>query len=155
MNQTKYVGLDVHKASISIAVLDADGKLLSEAIIKPEASTITDFFKGLTGAVHLTFEKGCHAQWLFETLHPLIAKLVVCDPKHNKLLLSGNKTDRLDAQKLATLLRGNLLKGVYHSTLSSKAFKVEEKKATAGGEERIGKSLKRSSVSIKTTCGST
>jgi transposase len=123
MNQTKYVGMDVHKASISIAVLDTDGKLLSEAIIKTETSAIVDFVNGLTGSVHLTFEEGCHAQWLFETLHPLITKLVVCDPKHNKILLSGNKTDRLDAQKLATLLRGNLLKSVYHSTLSSKALK--------------------------------
>jgi transposase len=123
MNQTKYVGLDVHKASISIAVLDGDGKLLSEAIIKTETPAITDFFTGLSGAVHLTFEEGCHAQWLFDILQPLVAKLVVCDPKHNKLLLSGNKTDRLDARKLATLLRGNLLKSVYHSTLSSQALK--------------------------------
>ena len=123
MNQVKYVGLDVHKASISIAVLDHDAKLLSEAIIKTEASAITDFFKGLTGSVHLTFEEGCHAQWLFDILHPLVAKLVVCDPKHNKLLLSGNKTDRVDALKLATLLRGNLLNRVFHSTLSSQALK--------------------------------
>jgi transposase len=123
MNQTKYVGLDVHKASISIAVLDSQGKLLSQAVIKTEASTILDFFKGLTGAVHLTFEEGTHAQWLFELLQPLVAKLVVCDPTHNKLLLSGNKTDRQDAHKLATLLRGNLLKSVFHSTLSSQALK--------------------------------
>jgi transposase len=123
MNHTKYVGLDVHKASISIAVLDADGKLLSEAIIKTEASTITDFFKGLTGSVHLTFEEGCHAQWLFDILNPLVARLVVCNPAHNKLLLSGNKTDRVEAHKLATLLRGDLLKSVFHATLSSKALK--------------------------------
>jgi transposase len=123
MNQVKYVGLDVHKASISIAVLDADGKLLSEAIIKTEASTITDFFNGLTGAVHLTFEEGCHAQWLFDILNPLVSRIIVCNPAHNKLLLAGNKTDRVDALKLATLLRGDLLKGVFHSTLSSKALK--------------------------------
>ncbi len=123
MIQTKYVGLDVHKASISIAVLDVQGKLLSQAVIKTEASALADFFNGLSGTVHLTFEEGCHAQWLFETLQPLVAHLVVCDPKHNKLLLTGNKTDRLDAHKLATLLRGNLLKSVYHSTLSSKTLK--------------------------------
>ena len=45
MKQTKYVGLDVHKASISIAVLNQEGKLLSAATIKTEASTITDFCK--------------------------------------------------------------------------------------------------------------
>jgi transposase len=123
MNQVKYVGLDVHKASISLAVLDSQGKLLSEAIIKTEASAIVEFFKGLTGSVHLTFEESTHAQWLFELLQPLVAKLVVCDPKHNHLLLSGNKTDRQDAHKLAALLRGNLLKSVYHSARSMRALK--------------------------------
>jgi len=123
MTCTKYVGLDVHQASISIAVLDDDGKMLSQSIIKTEAATITDFFKGLTGPVHLTFEEGCQAQWLFDILHPLVARIVVCNPKHNKLLLSGNKNDCLDAHNLATLLRGNLLKNVYHPTHSSTALK--------------------------------
>jgi hypothetical protein len=68
MNHTRYVGLEVHKASISIAVLDADDKLLREAIIKTGASTITDFFKGLTGSVHLTFAEGHHAQCIAKEL---------------------------------------------------------------------------------------
>jgi len=123
MIQNKYVGLDVHQASISIAVLDEQGKMLSQAIIKTEATTITDFFKGLSGSVHLTFEEGCHAQWLFDILSPLVSRVVVCNPKHNKLLLSGNKSDSLDAQNLATLLRGNLLKSVFHSTDSCAALK--------------------------------
>ena len=40
--------------------------------------------------------------------------MVVCDPRHNKLLQSGNKSDRVDAQKLAELLRNGALKAVYH-----------------------------------------
>jgi hypothetical protein len=42
-----YVGLDVHKASICIAVLNADGKLVMESVIKTSAATILDFLKGL------------------------------------------------------------------------------------------------------------
>jgi hypothetical protein len=39
---------------------------------------------------------------------------VVCNPRKNALLKAGNKSDRIDARKLAELLRGNYLKSVYH-----------------------------------------
>ena len=38
-----------------------------------------------------------------------------CDRRHNKLLGSGNKSDRIDAQKLAELLCNGSLKAVYHN----------------------------------------
>jgi hypothetical protein len=53
-----YVGLDVHKASICIAVLNADGKSVMESVVETGASTILDFLKGLRGHVHVTFEEG-------------------------------------------------------------------------------------------------
>lgn len=43
-----------------------------------------------------------------------MAKLVVCDPRRNALLKSGNKSDKIDARKLADLLRAGLLTPVYH-----------------------------------------
>jgi transposase len=39
---------------------------------------------------------------------------VVCDPRKNALLKEGNKNDRIDARKLAELLRTNQLNPVYH-----------------------------------------
>jgi hypothetical protein len=36
-----------------------------------------------------------------------VARLVVCNPRKNALLKQGNKSDRIDARKLAELLRGN------------------------------------------------
>ena len=43
---------------------------------------------------------------------PRVDKLVVCNPRKNALLKDGNKSDRIDAHKLAELLRGNQLKPV-------------------------------------------
>ncbi|MBA3355085.1 MAG: transposase [Pyrinomonadaceae bacterium] len=60
------------------------------------------------------FEEGTQANWLHEVVRPLVTEVVVCDPRHNKLLQSGNKNDRVDAQKLAELLRNGSLKAVYH-----------------------------------------
>ena len=62
----------------------------------------------------VTFEEGTCAAWLYELLKPHVAALVVCNPRKNFLLKDGNKSDRIDARKLANLLRGNHLKPVYH-----------------------------------------
>ena len=46
-----YVGLDMHKASNCIAVLNAEGKLVMESVIETSDPTILDFLKGLRGRV--------------------------------------------------------------------------------------------------------
>jgi len=62
----------------------------------------------------VTFEEGTCAGWLYDLLKPHVAKLLVCNPRKNALLKERNKSDRIDARKLAELLRGNHLKPVYH-----------------------------------------
>ena len=114
MNSEKYIGLDVHQATISVAVLDSSGKLTMECVLETKASTILQFFAGLRGSLHVTFEESTCAAWLYDLLKPHVAHLVVCNPRKNALLNAGNKNDRIDARKLAELLRGNLLKPVYH-----------------------------------------
>jgi transposase len=51
---------------------------------------------------------------LYDLLRPHVTKVLVCDPRKNALLKAGNKSDRIDARKLAELLRSNLLRPVYH-----------------------------------------
>jgi hypothetical protein len=41
-------------------------------------------------------------------------ELVVCNPRRNALLTEGSKSDRIDAKKLAELLRNGSLSAVYH-----------------------------------------
>ncbi len=114
MNSEKYIGLDVHQATISVAVLDSTGKLIMESILETKAATILEFFAGLRGTLSVTFEEGTWAAWLYDLLKPHVARLVVCNPRKNALLKAGNKSDRIDARKLTELLRGNQLKPVYH-----------------------------------------
>jgi transposase len=117
MNSSKYVGMDVHKATISVAVLDASGKLIMESVVETKASTLLQFIQGLRGDLYLTFEEGTWAAWLYDLLKPYVTKIVVCDPRRNALLKEGSKSDRIDARKLAELLRTNLLRSVYHGGL--------------------------------------
>ena len=45
MSQEKYVGMDVHQATISVAVLDSRGKLIMESILETKAATILEFLQ--------------------------------------------------------------------------------------------------------------
>lgn len=114
MSSEKYIGLDVHQTTISVAVMDSRGKLVMESIVETRAATIVEFFAGMRGTLFVTFEEGTWAGWLYDLLKPRVAKLVVCNPRKNALLKQGNKSDRIDAYKLADLLRLNRLEAVYH-----------------------------------------
>jgi hypothetical protein len=58
MNDAKYIGLDVHRATISAAVLDSAGDLVMESIIQTKAATILQFIDGRCGSLHGTLEEG-------------------------------------------------------------------------------------------------
>jgi transposase len=123
MTSSKYIGMDVHKESISIAVRNAAGKVVMESVIEAKTNTILDFIDGLRGEVHVTFEEGTWSAWLYDLLKPHVSQLVVCDPRRNALLKEGNQNDRVDARKLAELLENNQLRPVYHGDHGLRAQK--------------------------------
>ena len=114
MNDAKYIGLDVHQATISVAILDSTGKLVMEAILETKSATILQFIHGLRGSLHVTFEEGTWAAWLYDLLKPHASEVLVCDPRKYRLRKVGNKNDRNDARELAELLFRNKIKTVYH-----------------------------------------
>ena len=110
----KYIGLDVHKEAITIAVRNGSGKLAMESIIETKAATLLQFLEGLRGELHVTLEEGTWATWLYDVVKPKVYELVVCNPRRNALLKEGSKSDRIDARKLSELLRAGMLRAVYH-----------------------------------------
>lgn len=123
MNWKKYVGMDVHKATISVAVRNAAGKLTMESTIETKAATILEFVHGLGGSLSVTFEEGTGAGWLYDLLKPHVDELIVCDPRKNAFLRDGSKNDKVDARKLSELLRAGLLSPVYHGERGCRALK--------------------------------
>ena len=123
MNNDKYVAMDVHKASVVIGVRDGAGKMISQAIVETKAQTLKDYVKSLSGKIHLTFEEGTQSAWLYDLLRPLVAECIVCDPRRNKLLESGNKSDDIDVAKLSELLYLGRLRPVYHGHQGTRALK--------------------------------
>jgi transposase len=123
MNDAKYIGMDVHTATISAAVRDSSGNLVMEATLETKSETILEFVHGLRGSLRVSFEEGTFASWLHDLLKPHVTEVLVCDPRKNALLRVGNKNDREDARKLSELLFLNKLHAVYHGETGIRTLK--------------------------------
>jgi len=87
MNDAKYIGLDVHQATVSAEVLDSNGKVVMKCVLETKAATILQFIHGLRGSLHVTFEEGTCAAWLHDLLKPYVAQVLMCD---NHIISSHN-----------------------------------------------------------------
>src|SRR5262249_7030639 len=106
--------MDVHTEATVIAVVNSSGKLVMESIVETKASSILQFIHGLQGELHVTWEEGTWAAWLYDVLQRQGNEMMRGAPRRNALLKEGNKSDQIDAQKLANLLRTGMLRPVYH-----------------------------------------
>jgi transposase len=111
---TKYVALDVHQATTLASVRAETGQVIARTVVPTEAPALTELFRGMRGAVHVTFEEGTQAQWLHDLLVPLVHRVVVCDRHGDKR--RGNKSDRVDADQLSARLWRGELRAVYHGS---------------------------------------
>ena len=113
MNNIKYVGMDVHKAVTVIAVLNEKGQMESLTKIKTKAENFRDFFRGLSGEIHVVLEEGTWSAWLYNLLKPLVYFVMVCETRQLKKSGAENKSDETDAEGLARKMRSGDLKSVY------------------------------------------
>ena len=123
MSNDKYVAFDVHLATIAFCILDASGKILWEGYFASNGEAVRDFLGGIRGRIHLTFEQGSLAAWLHDLVKPLVERVIVCNPRYNRIVLCGNKSDRIDARKLAEQLRLGNLRPVYQTQHSLRPLK--------------------------------
>jgi transposase len=121
VNDDKYIGMDVHKATTVISVLNPPGKEIAKGIIETKGATILDYLKGIRGTLHVGFEEGNQAAWLYDLIRRHVAEVVVCNRKKNDV--RNHKTDEGDAKDLAESLRTGALQPVYHGTRSTEPLK--------------------------------
>ena len=108
----QYLALDVHQATVVASLRDESGKVEMRATVATEAKAILKLVKGVGPRVHVAFEEGTQAQWLHDVLAPHVERVVVCNIRGRGE--TGNKNDRIDADRLSELLRLGSLKPVYH-----------------------------------------
>jgi hypothetical protein len=112
---TYYIGADVHSNSTELAI-ERNKKIVQRYNLPTSIAALTSVLDSLKGEKHLAIEEGPMAGWLYRNLSKKVDNLIVCDPRRNKLIDSdGDKDDKIDAAKLACLLRGNYLRPIYHT----------------------------------------
>jgi hypothetical protein len=85
VNDEKYIGLDVHQATMVVAVMDSTGKLVMESILETKAATILQFFAGLRGTLSVTFEEGTWSAWLYDLLHSRVDHQIALSPNPSRI----------------------------------------------------------------------
>jgi Transposase len=120
----KYIGMDVHKEATVIAVLNEKGNLVMESIVETKAGSLLQFIHGLCGELHVTWEEGTWAAWLYDLLKPHVQQVLVCDPRRNALLKEGSKNDKVDAQAGRLVAHGNAAPGLSRRTWTADAARA-------------------------------
>jgi transposase len=93
-------------------VREESGRIIARPIVATEEEALVNLFRSMRGTRHVAFEEGTQAQWLYELLCPVVDQVLVCDRRGEKR--SGNKADKLDANRGSELLRQGALRAVYH-----------------------------------------
>jgi hypothetical protein len=109
---TKYVALDVHQATTFASVREESGRVIARSVLPTDGPALTEFFRGMRGAIHVAFEEGTQAQWLHDLLAPRVDRVIVCDRRRTPR--QGSKDDRRDADQLSEQLRSGSVRAVYH-----------------------------------------
>ena len=106
----RYIGMDVHAASCTLAVISEKGRKLRDFPVETNGQALVEAVRMIPGHKHLVFEEGLQSAWLYETLSPHVDETVVAGITESR----GPKSDRRDAYGLAEKLRvGNLDKIVF------------------------------------------
>jgi hypothetical protein len=108
-----FIGIDIHKRYSVCVAQNEQGQRLGTARIEGNtASGFAQFFQGLGEESKVVIE----ACWNWGKIHDLIesqpgvAEVLLANPLKTRLIASAQiKTDKIDANTLATLLRGNLV----------------------------------------------
>jgi hypothetical protein len=109
----RYIGGDVHQASVTFSVLSATGKQLRRDVVETNGQALVGYLKQIPGNLHLCIEECEWSNWLHEILSPHVAELVV----YRQQWRPGPKSDAIDAHGLAEKLRtGKIDSPVFKTT---------------------------------------
>lgn len=112
-----YVGIDLHKNSIVLCVMNQDRKVLHRKTFACcQAEAILAFFRDL-GPFRAVVEATASYQWLLELIEPLAEEVVLAHPGKLRVIAeSAKKTDRLDATVLAESLARDMIPRAHRPT---------------------------------------
>ena len=110
MKTLYYIGLDIHKKVIAYCIKAIDGRLIGEGKVAATRTALDEWINGLPGPWLGAMEATLFTGWVYDYLAPHAVSLKVAHPQMLKAITAAKKkNDRADAEKIADLLRVNLL----------------------------------------------
>ena len=124
MNVNHYIGFDVHKKSVSYCVKGADGRIFEEGKLRATHQVLRQWAQERQEAWHGAMEATLFSGWIYDALKPFAAELQMGHPAMMKAIgASKKKNDKLDARKIADLVRCNLLPACYVAPAETRALR--------------------------------
>ena len=112
-----YAALDLHSSHSVLGSIDQEGNSQGQVRFATEAGLLREQLQALrkkAGSLYLTLEAGAMTRWAVGIVRPLVDRVIICEPRHNRLINSNpNKCDELDVEGMCLLLRLNKLKEVW------------------------------------------
>ena len=148
MKRAYFIGMDTHCQFCEIAAVNTRGDVVERDRCVTCIPALLEVIERVPRPRQLVIEEGPLAGWLWRHLHQAVDRMVVSEPRRNRLIaLDGDKDDDLDAEKLAQLLRGDFVKAVHQvETLERALFKQQVSQYHHRVRQRVREGLRISSV---------
>jgi transposase len=113
----KYVGVDLHKKTISVCVVSqAREALSSRRLFCDDEERIVAFFAAL-GPFELVVEATASYEWFVRLIEPLASRVALAHPGKLRVIAeSTRKSDKLDARVLAEFLARDMIPAAHRPT---------------------------------------
>lgn len=119
-----YVGIDVHKKNLQVCVVDKHDNRLSNCRVANQPETVKEYFSKMTTGCGVALEATHNWGMIYDLLSEMGFDVHICHSKQAKLIsLATVKNDKVDAYKLATLLRVGLLPEAYVPDVKSRELR--------------------------------
>ena len=114
MQNMHFVGLDVHKKIIAFCVKQIDGKVISQGTIDANRAALKCWVNTLPSPWVAALEATLFTGWIYDFLRNYTSNIKVAHPQMlEAITVAKKKNDISDAEKIADLLRCNLLPECY------------------------------------------
>jgi len=117
MKTPLYAALDLHSRFSVLGSMDHEGRSERRKRFATEANMLraqVEALKKKRRPVYLTMEAGAMTRWASAIVRPLVERLIICEPRHNRLINSNpTKSDEADVEGMCLLLRLGKLKEVW------------------------------------------
>src|SRR5436309_14763259 len=102
MKRPIYAALDLHSRRSVLGSMDHDGQTQPRMRFPTEANILraeVERLRQRRPPLYLTMEAGARTRWASAIVPPVVERLIICEPRHNRLINSNpTKSDEADEE---------------------------------------------------------